>query len=69
MKRINENIAYSKSILNKKGITTDSELYSDYLKIREICGRKSNIRDFHQLVIDNLKSDNKNIEVSDEPKS
>lgn len=38
MKRINENIAYSKSILNKKGITTDSELYSDYLKIREICG-------------------------------
>lgn len=29
---------------------------------------KSNIRDFHQLVIDNLKSDNKNIEVSDEPK-
>lgn len=36
---INENIAYSKSILNKKGIDKDTEEYKDYLKIREICGR------------------------------
>ncbi len=35
--RINENIAYAKSILSKLGITTDSEEYSDYLKIRELC--------------------------------
>ena len=35
---INENIAYAKSILNKSGITVDSEEYSDYLKIRELCG-------------------------------
>ena len=38
MKRINENIAYAKSILNKSGITTDSEEYQDYLTIRKICG-------------------------------
>lgn len=36
--KINENIAYSRSILNKLNITRDSELYNDYLKIREICG-------------------------------
>lgn len=36
--KINENIALAKSILNKQGITTDSPEYSDYLKIREICG-------------------------------
>lgn len=36
--KINENIAYSRSILNKLNITKDSELYNDYLKIREICG-------------------------------
>ena len=38
MKRINENIALSKSILAKKNITSDSPEYKDYLKIREICG-------------------------------
>lgn len=38
MKKLNENIAYAKSILNKLGILNDSELYNDYLKIREICG-------------------------------
>lgn len=38
MRKINENIAYAKSILNKNGITPDSEEYQDYLKIREICG-------------------------------
>jgi len=38
VKNINENVAYSKSILNKSGITPDSEEYQDYLKIREICG-------------------------------
>lgn len=38
MKRLNENVAYAKSILNKLGISNDSELYNDYLKIREICG-------------------------------
>lgn len=36
--KINENIAYAKSILNKNGISNDSEEYKDYLKIREICG-------------------------------
>lgn len=36
--KIDENIAYSKSILNKLEITKDSNLYNDYLKIREICG-------------------------------
>jgi hypothetical protein len=36
--KINENIAYSRSILNKLNINQDSELYNDYLKIREICG-------------------------------
>ena len=41
MKRINENIAYAKSILNKNGITSDSEEYQDYLKIREICKNKN----------------------------
>ena len=38
MKRINENIAYAKSILNKNGINQESPEYQDYLKIREICG-------------------------------
>lgn len=37
--KLNENIAYAKSILNKNGINKDSEEYQDYLKIREICGR------------------------------
>jgi hypothetical protein len=36
--KINENVALGKSILNKVGITSDSEEYKDYLKIREICG-------------------------------
>jgi hypothetical protein len=36
--KINENIAYAKSILNRQSITQDSPEYSDYLKIREICG-------------------------------
>lgn len=35
--KLNENIALSKSILNKVGITTQSPEYKDYLKIREIC--------------------------------
>jgi len=35
---LNENIAYSKSILNKYGISLDSPEYADYLKIREIVG-------------------------------
>ncbi len=38
MKKLNENMTYPKSILNKLGILNDSELYNDYLKIREICG-------------------------------
>lgn len=38
MRKINENIAYAKSILNKVKITPDSTEYQDYLKIREICG-------------------------------
>lgn len=38
---INENIAYAKSILNKNGITQDSKEYSDYLRIREICGNNN----------------------------
>lgn len=38
MKKINENVALAKAILNKKGITTQSPEYSDYLKIREMCG-------------------------------
>ncbi len=36
--RLNENVAFAKSILNKRGITPDSPEYKDYLKIREICG-------------------------------
>lgn len=36
--RVNENIAYAKSILNKSGINQDSPEYQDYLKIREIVG-------------------------------
>lgn len=35
---INENVAYAKSILSKKGIGVDSTEYADYLKIRDICG-------------------------------
>ena len=35
---IKENVALSKAILNRQGITTESPEYSDYLKIREICG-------------------------------
>ena len=35
---IKENVALSKAILNKQGITTESPEYSDYLKIRDICG-------------------------------
>jgi len=38
---INENIAYAKSILNKLGISQESDLYKDYLRIREICGQNS----------------------------
>lgn len=36
--KINENIAYAKSVLVKNGITPDSPEYKDFLKIREICG-------------------------------
>lgn len=39
MKRINENIAYAKAILNKSGINAESEEYKDYLRIRELCDR------------------------------
>jgi hypothetical protein len=35
---VKENVALSKAILNKQGITTESPEYSDYLKIRDICG-------------------------------
>jgi hypothetical protein len=35
--KLNENIALSKSILNKVGITTESPEYEDYLKIRDLC--------------------------------
>ena len=38
VKRINENIAYAKSVLVKNGISPDSPEYQDFLKIREICG-------------------------------
>lgn len=38
---INENIAYAKSILNKNRITQDSKEYTDYLRIREICGNNN----------------------------
>lgn len=38
MKKLNENIAYAKSVLLKKGIKQDSEEYKDFTKIREICG-------------------------------
>jgi len=37
--KINENIAYSKSILNKLQISETSKEYEDYLKIKEICGK------------------------------
>ena len=33
---IKENVALSKAILNKQGITTESPEYTDYLKIREV---------------------------------
>lgn len=36
--KINENIAYARSILNKLGINNESDEYSDYLEIRKICG-------------------------------
>lgn len=39
MKIINENIAYSKSILNKLGISETSKEYDDYLKIKKICDK------------------------------
>lgn len=39
--KINENIAYARSILNKSGINQDSDEYKDYLKIREICGNNN----------------------------
>lgn len=38
MKKVNENVALAKAILNKQGISTDSPEYQDYLKIRDICG-------------------------------
>ena len=37
--KINENIAYSKSILNKLGISETSKEYDDYLKIKKICDK------------------------------
>lgn len=37
--RINENISYAKSILNKSGINSESEEYKDYLRIRELCDK------------------------------
>jgi hypothetical protein len=39
--RINENVAYAKSILNKNGITSASEEWTDYLKIRVISRQNS----------------------------
>ena len=41
MKRINENIDYAKAILNKSGISYESEEYKDYLRIRELCDRNN----------------------------
>lgn len=41
MKKINENVAFAKSILNKLGITQDSPEFADFLKIREICGNNT----------------------------
>lgn len=35
---IKENIAYAKSVLSKNGISESSPEWTDYLKIREICG-------------------------------
>jgi hypothetical protein len=35
---LNENVAYAKSILAKKGIVQGSPEWEDYLKIRQICG-------------------------------
>jgi hypothetical protein len=39
--KINENVAFAKSILNKVGINSESEEYKDYLTIREICGQNT----------------------------
>jgi hypothetical protein len=39
--KLNENIAYARSILNKNGISPESDDYQDYLKIREICGNNN----------------------------
>ena len=35
---LNENVAYAKSILAKRGISQGSPEWEDYLKIRQICG-------------------------------
>lgn len=39
-KIIQENIALAKAILNRHQISSDSPEYSDYLKIRELCGEQ-----------------------------
>jgi hypothetical protein len=41
MKKLNENVAFAKSILNKLGITQESPEFADFLKIREICGNNT----------------------------
>ena len=38
MRRLNENIAFAKSVLKKQNISPQTEDYKDYLKIRELCG-------------------------------
>jgi len=39
--KINENIAFARSILRKNSISNDSEEYQDYLNIRKICGNSN----------------------------
>ena len=38
MRKLNENIAFAKSVLKKQNILPDTEDYKDYLRIRELCG-------------------------------
>lgn len=70
MKRINENIAYAKSILNKSGISSESEEYKDYLRIRELCDRNHvyvRVRDFHREVMDAIESERLGMKPKVEP--
>jgi hypothetical protein len=77
MKKLNENVAYAKSILNKLGITQDNPEWQDFVKIREICGNNTGyigiltrlrfsdgVNDFEELesIFDVLK--NSKIDVS-----